>query len=99
MPNIKSSKKDVIRSRERQLRNKSAKSAVKTAIKKARAAITDGDIEQATTRTQNTQALINKTASRGIIHKNAAARRTSRLMKRLAAAQKAADAPAEAPAA
>ncbi len=94
MPNIKSSKKDVLRSRESQLRNKSAKSAIKTAVKKARAAITTGDLEQAVTRTHDTQALINKTSSRGIIHKNAAARRTSRLMKRLAAAQKPAETPA-----
>jgi small subunit ribosomal protein S20 len=89
MPNIKSSKKDVIRSAKRELRNKSAKSAVKTAIKKSKAAIAEGVNEDAVKRIQDTQALINKTASRGIIHKNAAARRTSRLMKRLAAAQKA----------
>lgn len=94
MPNIKSSKKDVLRSRTRQLRNKSAKSALKTAVKKARAAIVAGDLEQAAERTQASQSLINKTASRGIIHKNAAARRTSRLMKRLAAAKQAAETPA-----
>jgi small subunit ribosomal protein S20 len=90
MPNIKSSKKDVLRSATRQLRNKSAKSAVKTAIKKSRVAVAAGATEEAIKRVHDTQALINKTASRGIIHKNAAARRTSRLMKRLAAAQKAA---------
>ena len=88
MPNIKSSKKNVLRSAERQVRNKSAKSAVKTAVKKSRAAIAAGDFETAASRVHDTQALINKTASRGIIHKNAASRRTSRLMKRLAAAQK-----------
>lgn len=89
MPNIKSSKKDVLRSAKRQLRNKSAKSAIKTAVKKSKAAIAEGVNEAAIQRVHDTQALINKTASRGIIHKNAAARRTSRLMKRLAAAQKA----------
>lgn len=90
MPNIKSSKKDAIRSLERQLRNKSAKSAVKTVIKKGRQAIEAGDAAAAVAKVQEAQALINKTASRGIIHKNAAARRTSRLMKRLAAAKKSA---------
>jgi small subunit ribosomal protein S20 len=90
MPNIKSAKKDVLRSATRQLRNKSAKSAVKTAIKKTNAALGAGATEDAAQRVQNAQALINKTASRGIIHKNAAARRTSRLMKRLSAAEKAA---------
>ncbi len=47
MPNIKSSKKNVLRSAERQLRNKSAKSAVKTAVKKSRAAIAAGNMEEA----------------------------------------------------
>ena len=90
MPNIKAAKKDVLRSKERQLRNKSAKSAIKTAVKKSRAAIVEGDLATAEKRVHDSQALINKTASRGIIHKNAAARRTSRLMKRLATAKKAA---------
>ena len=89
MPNIKSSKKDVIRSKERQIRNKSAKSALKTAVKKSRAAIGGDDLAIAVQKVHDAQALISKTASRGIIHKNAAARRTSRLMKRLAVAQKA----------
>lgn len=90
MPNIKAAKKDVLRSRERQLRNKSAKSAIKTAVKKGRAAIGEGDLAVAAQRVHDAQALINKTASRGIIHKNAAARRTSRLMKKLAIAKAAA---------
>lgn len=89
MPNIKAAKKDVLRSKERQVRNKSAKSAIKTAVKKTRAVIVEGDLTAAGQRVHDTQALINKTASRGIIHKNAAARRTSRLMKRLAVAKKA----------
>jgi small subunit ribosomal protein S20 len=82
MPNIKSAKKDMKKSRERQLRNKSAKSAVKTAIKKSRVAIESGEAEAARDKVHDTQSLINRTASRGIIHKKAAARRTSRLMKR-----------------
>lgn len=90
MPNIKAAKKDVLRSKERQVRNKSAKSAIKTAVKKSRAIIAEGDVNAAAQKVHDTQALINKTASRGIIHKNAAARRTSRLMKRLAVAKKAA---------
>jgi small subunit ribosomal protein S20 len=90
MPNIKAAKKDVLRSKERQVRNKSAKSAIKTAVKKGRLAIVGGDIVASTQKVQDAQALINKSASRGIIHKNAAARRTSRLMKKLAVAKKAA---------
>ena len=84
MPNIKSVKKDVIKSRKNHLRNVSAKSAMKTFIKKARHAVETPTIEAAAT----TEAVrlacksIDKTAERGIIHKNQAARRKSRLMKR-----------------
>ncbi len=83
MPNIKSVKKDVIKSRKNHERNISAKSAMKTFIKKARIAVDTPAVEAAET----TEALrlaikaIDKTAQRGIIHKNQAARRKSRLMK------------------
>ena len=81
MPNIKSVKKDVIKSRKNHLRNIAAKSAMKTFIKKAKSAIETG--------TDSAEAVrlavkaVDKTAQRGIIHKNQAARRKSRLMKRL----------------
>jgi small subunit ribosomal protein S20 len=83
VPNIKSVKKDVIKSRKNHLRNISAKSAMKTFIKKAKAAI-DTHSEVATTADAIRVACstIDKTAERGIIHKNQAARRKSRLMKR-----------------
>ena len=72
MPNIKSVKKDVIKSRKNHLRNVAAKSAMKTFIKKARVAIDSHEPDTATT----TEAVriacktIDKTAERGIIHKN-----------------------------
>ncbi len=83
MPNIKSVKKDVIKSRKNHLRNVSAKSAMKTFVKKARTAI-DGHSEAIITQEAIRLACkaIDKTAERGIIHKNQAARRKSRLMKR-----------------
>jgi len=84
MPNIKSVKKDVIKSRKNHLRNVSAKSALKTFIKKARAAVEAGDAAAASAAVAQAVSVIDKTAERGIIHKNAAARRKSRLMKRLA---------------
>jgi small subunit ribosomal protein S20 len=83
VPNIKSVKKDVIRSQERKIRNNAAKSRMKTFIKKASAAITSGDAVKIVSETVS---LIDRTAKRGIIHKNAARRRKSRLMKRAAAA-------------
>ena len=84
MPNIKSVKKDVIKSRKNHLRNVSAKSAMKTFIKKAKLAVETPSIEAAATAEAVRLACktIDKTAERGIIHKNQAARRKSRLMKR-----------------
>ena len=84
MPNIKSVKKDVIKSRKNHLRNVTAKSAMKTFSKKARLAIDSATTDAATT----TEAIrlackaIDKTAERGIIHRNQASRRKSRIMKR-----------------
>lgn len=88
MPNIKSVKKDVLRSRLNRDRNNAAKSRMKTFVKKAGLAIQTGDAEVSTVLSQAIS-VIDRTAKRGIIHKNAAARRKSRLMKRAAAAAKA----------
>ncbi len=84
MPNIKSVIKDVKRSEKNRLRNQAAKSQVKTAIKKARVAVESTSTDAAETHTMVRAAIkiIDRTAKRGIIHKNAAARRKSRLMKR-----------------
>lgn len=87
MPNIKSVKKDVIRSRQRHERNVAAKSTVKTAIKKARTAV---DAHKPATEVEDlvrsAVSTIDKVMKRGILHPNAAARRKSRLMKRANAA-------------
>ena len=82
MPNIKSVAKDVAKSRKNHVRNISAKSAVKTFVKKAKVAIAGGDKAAIQEQISQTVSVIDKTAERGIIHKNAAARRKSRLMKR-----------------
>ena len=85
MPNIKSVMKDVKKSRQNHLRNISAKSAMKTFIKKAKTAVESKD-KAAEDAVKLAVSAIDKTAERGIIHKNAAARRKSRLMKRAAKA-------------
>lgn len=85
MPNIKSVIKDVKKSRERNLRNAAAKSRIKTFIKKSKSAI-DASDAGAPTLISQTVAIIDKAAKSGIIHKNAAARRKSRLMKKAAKA-------------
>jgi len=84
VPNIKSVKKDVIKSRKNHIRNVAAKSAMKTFAKKARAAIESAavSIDDQTEAIRLACKAIDKTAERGIIHKNQAARRKSRLMKR-----------------
>lgn len=81
MANLKSSIKDIKRNEKRRLRNKSAKSAMKTFIKKARAAAASGDVEAIQRLVAQACSAIDKTAERGIIHKNQAARRKSRLMR------------------
>lgn len=86
MPNIKSVVKDVIRSRARRLRNNAIKSRIKTAIKKTQSAIVAGDAAAVTTSMSVTVSIVDRAAKRGIIHKNAANRRKSRLMKRAASA-------------
>jgi len=78
-------------SRIRAQRNQSVRSAIKTFMKKTRAAITAGE-EQAATFIQETASLVDKAAKRGIIHKNAAARRKSRLARRMNGAKEAATA-------
>lgn len=81
MPNIKSVMKDVKKSRERRLRNLAAKSKIKTFVKKSKTAIEAGD-PNAAELVRQAVSVIDKAAEKGIIHKNAAARRKSRLMKK-----------------
>jgi small subunit ribosomal protein S20 len=83
MPNIKSVKKDVVRSAQRHERNVAAKSQIKTLIKKARTAI-DAKQDDATVTPLIVAAVsaTDRAVKRGIIHPNNAARRKSRLMKR-----------------
>ena len=86
MPNIKSVVKDVLRSRARRLRNNATKSRIKTAIQKPQSAIVAGDAEAITSAMSLTVSIVDRAAKRGVIHKNAANRRKSRLMKRAAVA-------------
>jgi small subunit ribosomal protein S20 len=78
--NIKSQKKRNITNEKRRLRNLATRSELKTRTKSARAAIAEG-AENATELVQTAQKRLAMAASKGRLHKNAAARRTSRLMK------------------
>jgi small subunit ribosomal protein S20 len=91
MPNIKSVAKDVIRSRQRHLRNQATKSQIRTFVKKTRGVIGEASTtpDAVAKSVSSTISVIDKAWKRGIIHKNAAARRKSRLMKRANAATQA----------
>jgi small subunit ribosomal protein S20 len=80
LPNIKSVIKDVKKSRERHERNIAVKSKIKTFVKKAKGAIAGGDAAVTQQAVSSAVSVIDKAAEKGIIHKNAAARRKSRIM-------------------
>jgi len=81
LANIKSAKKRILVNKTKADRNKSIKSAVKTSIKKVEAAVTAKDKEAAAAALQNAISTIDKAASKGVYHKNNAARKVSRLSK------------------
>ena len=81
MANIKSAKKRIQVTTTRNERNKSAKSAVKTAIKKVEAAVAANDKAAAEAALLAATSTIDKAAKKGVYHKNTAARKVSRLAK------------------
>lgn len=85
MANTKSAIKRIKTSEKRRLRNQAVKSATRTHVKKARAAIAQNPAEAQDDVVAAISAL-DRAARKGVIHPNNAARRKSRLMKRLNAA-------------
>lgn len=85
MPIIQSAKKRLRQSRKRQLRNQAVKAACRTAVRKARESIEAGAAD-AGGRLRTAQRTLAKGASKGTIHRNQAARRLSRIAKRVARA-------------
>ena len=84
MPNTKSAKKRVKQNERNELRNRAAKSTMKSAIKTT----TSAKGESAAKLTKSTQGLIARLWKRGVIHKNKASRLQSRLMRKVARSQK-----------
>jgi small subunit ribosomal protein S20 len=82
VPNIKSAIKRVKITRTRTLRNAAAKSALRTAIKKFELAVANKELESAKDLLQKASRSLDKAVTKGIIHKNAAARKKSRLTKK-----------------
>ena len=83
MANIKSSKKDIVRSRKRRVRNMAAKSRCKTLVRKGRTAIASGDPTVAAELVRQASRQLDKAASKGVIHPRQAARRKSRIARPL----------------
>ena len=79
--NIKSAKKRILVIETKTLRNKSIKSKVKTCIKNVEVAVAKGDKEAAQAALTVAISEISKATSKGIFHKNTAARKVSRLTK------------------
>lgn len=94
MANTKAAKKYAKVSAVRATRNRSVRSAVKTFVAKARRAVTEGG-EDALKAVVTATSVLDRAASKGILHPNNAARRKSRLMKRVATAAAPAPAAAE----
>ncbi len=82
MPNLRSSLKDMRRSERRRQRNRPIISATRTYVRRARTAIEAGDAEAAARAVGDAISALDKAASKGVIHRNNAARRKSRLMAR-----------------
>ena len=77
MANIKSQLKRIKTNEKARQRNKAAKSALKTAVRRFREAADAGDDAKATQLAQAATRALDKAASKGVIHKNQAANRKS----------------------
>ncbi|MBQ1243757.1 MAG: 30S ribosomal protein S20 [Clostridia bacterium] len=86
MPNIKSAKKRVLVNATKQARNKSANSALKTALKKANAAI-EANADNKDEAVKFAVKKLDQATAKGLLHKNNAARKKSALVTKLNASK------------
>ncbi len=82
MPKLASSKKRMRQAERARLRNKSTRSSLRTSLKKI---LETNSKEEAEALLNSTQSAIDKTAQKGVIHRNAAARYKSRVRRHVAA--------------
>ena len=87
---LKSSQKRERQNEKSRLRNRTYKSKSRTLIRKAFLAMEEGNLDSAKVATAEAIQSLDKAAAKGVIHKNNASRRKSRLMARLAVLEKAA---------
>ena len=83
MANHKSAEKRVRQAKRRNEINRRSRSALRTAIKKLRTALSAGDKETASALLPKTVSLIDKSIQKGVLHANAAGRHKSRLTHRV----------------
>ena len=83
MANIKSQIKRIKTNEKARLRNKSVKSSLKTAVRKFREAADTGDAATANAALLDASKMLDKAASKGVIHANQAANRKSAIAKRI----------------
>ncbi len=83
MPNIKSSKKDVISSKIAYEKNKANKSALKTNLKKYDVALANGNKAEAEAAYQVAIKAVDQAVNKGLLHKNNAARKKSAMTLKL----------------
>lgn len=88
MPNLRSAAKRMRQNEKRRLRNSYFRSRARTFVRKARLAIEEEDLETARQLSHAAVKALDKAAEKGVIHKNNAARRKSRILKHLAALEK-----------
>ncbi len=88
MANLKSAIKRNRQNKKRRLRNRVFRGQARTYIRDARASMLAENLEEARVSTLKAVKALDKAAEKGIIHKNNAARRKSRLMKQLNALEK-----------
>lgn len=79
LANIKSAKKRILTNAKRAARNKAARSAVRTSVKKVDAAIAAGDKSAAQEALKNLQGVMGRATAKGIYKKNTNARKISRM--------------------
>jgi small subunit ribosomal protein S20 len=88
MPNIDSAKKRVRRTRKRTDVNHARKTRIRTSIRKVEEALAQGNASAARAALDAAEPEIMRGVSKGVLHRNAGARKVSRLNKRVAKLQK-----------
>ena len=89
MPNKESAKKRLRQTVKKTLENKNRKTRIKTYIKKVEEAISSGELKEANSAFGKAQSEIMKGVTKGILHKNSAGRKVSRLNAKVKSLKKA----------